>query len=38
MVNRPKEEAGVLLANHGLQPTSQATTVRAPGGKRDVGR
>jgi hypothetical protein len=29
-------KAGVLLANHGLRPTSQATTVRAPGGKQSV--
>ena len=29
-------KAGVLLANHGLAPTSQATTVRAPGGKQSV--
>ncbi len=27
---------GVLVANHGLKPTSQATTVRAPGGKQSV--
>ena len=27
------KKAGVLVANHGLQPNSQATTVRAPGGK-----
>ena len=30
------KKAGVLVANHGLQPTSQATTVRAPGGKQSV--
>jgi hypothetical protein len=29
-------EAGVLFANHGLKPASQATTVRAPGGKQSV--
>lgn len=29
-------EAGVLLANHGLKSASQATTVRAPGGKQSV--
>lgn len=29
-------EAGVLVANYGLRPTSEATTVRAPGGKRSV--
>jgi hypothetical protein len=29
-------KAGVLLANHGLRPTSEATTVRAPGGKQTV--
>jgi len=30
------KKAGVLLANHGLRPTSQATTVRASGGKTSV--
>jgi hypothetical protein len=30
------KKAGVLLANHGLRPTSEATTVRAPGGKQSV--
>ena len=30
------KKAGVLLANHGLRPTAQATTVRAPGGKQSV--
>ncbi len=29
-------KAGVLLGNHGLQPTSQATTVRVPNGKQSV--
>ncbi|QCP52737.1 YciI family protein [Trinickia violacea] len=29
-------KGGVLLANHGLRPTSEATTVRAPGGKQSV--
>lgn len=28
--------AGVLLGNSGLRPTSEATTVRAPGGKQTV--
>jgi hypothetical protein len=28
--------AGVLRANHGLKPTSHATTVRAPGGRQSV--
>ncbi len=30
------KKAGVLVANHGLRPTAEATTVRAPGGKRSV--
>jgi hypothetical protein len=30
------KKVGVLLANHGLQPTSQATTARAPGAKQSV--
>jgi hypothetical protein len=30
------QKAGVFVANHGLQPTSAATTVRAPGGKASV--
>jgi len=30
------KKAGVLVANHGLRPTSQAHTVRAPGGKQSV--
>jgi hypothetical protein len=30
------KEAGVLVSNHGLRPTSQATTLRAPGGKQSV--
>jgi hypothetical protein len=30
------KKAGVLLGNSGLRPTSQATTVRAPGGKQSV--
>ena len=30
------KKAGVLLANHGLRPASEATTVRAPGGKQSV--
>ncbi|HYS13343.1 MAG TPA: YciI family protein [Burkholderiaceae bacterium] len=30
------KKAGVLLANHGLAPTTQAATVRAPGGKQSV--
>jgi len=30
------KKAGVLLANHGLRPTSEPTTVRAPGGKKSV--
>jgi hypothetical protein len=29
-------QAGAFVANHGLQPTSAATTVRAPGGKASV--
>jgi hypothetical protein len=29
-------KAGVLIANHGLRPTSEATTVRAPNGKANV--
>ncbi len=29
-------KAGVLLGNSGLRPTSQATTVRAPDGKKSV--
>lgn len=29
-------KAGVLVANHGLKPTSQATTVRVSRGKRSV--
>lgn len=28
--------AGVLLGNSGLRPTSEAATVRAPGGKQSV--
>ena len=28
--------AGVLVANHGLRPASEATTVRASGGKQSV--
>jgi hypothetical protein len=30
------KKAGVLLGNSGLRPTSEATTVRAPGGKQSV--
>ena len=30
------KKAGVLVANHGLRPASEATTVRAPGGKQSV--
>jgi hypothetical protein len=30
------KKAGVLLGNHGLRPTEEATTVRAPGGKQSV--
>lgn len=30
------KKAGVLLANHGLRPAAEATTVRAPGGKQSV--
>jgi len=30
------KKAGVLVANHGLQPTSAAATVRAPNGKAVV--
>jgi hypothetical protein len=30
------KSAGVYVANHGLRPTSEATTVRAPGGKTNV--
>jgi hypothetical protein len=30
------KKAGVLLANHGLQPTAKAATVRVPGGKQSV--
>jgi hypothetical protein len=29
-------KGGVLIANHGLRPTSEATTVRAPNGKASV--
>jgi hypothetical protein len=29
-------KASVLIANHGLRPTSEATTVRAPNGKANV--
>ena len=29
-------KGGVLIANHGLRPTSEATTVRAPDGKASV--
>ena len=28
--------AGVLVANHGLRPTPEAVTVRAPGGRQSV--
>lgn len=31
-----RKTAGVLVGNHGLRPTSDATTVRAPGGKQNV--
>jgi len=30
------KKAGVLIGNNGLRPTSEATTVRAPGGKQTV--
>ena len=30
------KQAKVLVSNHGLQPTAQATTLRAPGGKQSV--
>jgi hypothetical protein len=30
------KKAGVLIANHGLRPTSDARTVRAPGGEEKV--
>ena len=30
------KNAGVLLGNRGLRPTTEATTVRAPGGKQSV--
>jgi hypothetical protein len=30
------KKAGVLVANHGLRPAAEATTVRAPGGKQSV--
>ena len=30
------KKAGAYVGNHGLQPTSDATTVRAPGGKASV--
>ena len=30
------KKAGVLVANNGLRPTSDARTVRAPGGKASV--
>jgi hypothetical protein len=30
------QKAGVFVANHGLHPTSAATTVRASGGKASV--
>ena len=30
------KKAGVLRANHGLQATAKAATVRAPGGKQSV--
>ena len=30
------KKAGVYVANSGLRPTSEATTVRAPGGKASV--
>jgi hypothetical protein len=30
------KKAGVLVGNHGLRPTSEATTLRAPGGKQSV--
>jgi hypothetical protein len=30
------KKAGVYVANQGLRPTSEATTVRAPGGKTSV--
>ena len=30
------KKAGVLLGNSGLRPTTEATTVRAPGGKQSV--
>src|SRR5258706_16329940 len=30
------KKAEVLTANHGLRPTSEASTVRAPGGRQSV--
>ncbi|MGZ5090285.1 MAG: YciI family protein [Burkholderiales bacterium] len=30
------KKAGVFVDNHGLRPASEATTVRAPGGKQSV--
>jgi hypothetical protein len=30
------KKAGVLVSNHGLQPTARAATLRAPGGKQSV--
>ncbi len=30
------KQAGVLLANHGLRPSSEARTVRAPAGKQSI--
>jgi hypothetical protein len=30
------KKAGAYVGNHGLRPTSDATTVRAPGGKASV--
>lgn len=30
------KKAGVLVSNYGLQPTAQAATLRAPGGKQPV--